>query len=275
MSNINTSSGNENPASGSSNSGGNSTGDTGGNSVIELTENSMVRLPGAKDPVRYGDHYRGFQSEFTKRSQETARSREQVATLTQQLQRFQQQQQQQPPQQAPNPNVELAQQLKQLPYLKGEDAARLTEHIANQLAERDKSLEQRDLAISLMYKQMKQLASQVTQLTGRTTNSDFDSKMATFAKQGGNLPINFVKELYMAYEGDDLDAEFPRILRERVNELNGHFKNAEKTRVELARRQPFVPGKGGNGSAGKPLNLARASSKQLADAFFPGGENNS
>src|SRR3990167_4477661 len=96
-------------------------------SIIELSEDSMVKLPGAKDPVRYGDHYRTFQSEFTKRAQEAASLRAEKAKLTQQLQDYQRrlQQGQRQQGQAPKPNrlQELAGQLKSLTYLNGEQAA--------------------------------------------------------------------------------------------------------------------------------------------------------
>ena len=53
--------------------------------VIELSEDSLVRLPGAKEPVRYGDHSRGFQSEFTKRAQEAKRYRQEAEKYQREL----------------------------------------------------------------------------------------------------------------------------------------------------------------------------------------------
>src|SRR3990167_2902401 len=110
----------------------------GGSNVIELSEDSMVKLPGAKDPVRYGDHYRGFQSEFTKRSQEAATLRAEKAKLTQQIadyqRRLQAGQQQQGQQRPPNKLAELGAQLKSLTYLNGEQAASVVDHVMQELA---------------------------------------------------------------------------------------------------------------------------------------------
>ena len=244
-------------------------------SVVELTEDSMVRLPGAKDPVRYGDHYRGFQSEFTKRAQEVSRLRQEHQKLQQQLQDYQRRMQagERPQQQAPNPSAELAQQLKSLTYLKGEDAAKVVEHITAQLGARDAALKQRDLALGLLYKKLQQVGQTVQQLNRVHNNSSFESKISKFVKDAG-LPekaTNWAQELYVAYEGDDLDQEFPRILKERWEQLTGLHEEARKAKIEQARRLPFVPGKGGNGSASRPLeNLAKASAKDIADAMWPG-----
>ena len=179
-----------------------------GGGVIELSDDSMVKLPGAKDPVRYGDHYRGFQSEFTKRAQEAAGLRAEKAKLTQQLQDHQrrlQQQNQQGQASKPNRLQELAGQLKSLTYLNGEQASQVVENVMQELAGSSQELQKRDMAIALMYKQLKQMGSVLSGLQGRHAQGDFDTKIAKFVKETG-LPdkaTNWAKKLYLAYEGDD------------------------------------------------------------------------
>ena len=244
-------------------------------SILELTEDSMVKLPGAKDPVRYGDHYRGFQSEFTKRAQEAARLKQENARLTQQHQDLQRriQSQQQPQQQQPNKLQELAGSLKSLTYLNGEQAAGVVNQVMEHFAAQDKALQQRDMALALMYKQMRQMGATLQTLNGQHTSGQFDAKISKFVKDSG-LPegaTNWAKELYLAYEGDDLDQEFPRIMKERWDEITGLHKAAEKQRVDQARQRPFVPGQGGNGVPSKPLgNFTKSSAKEIADALWPG-----
>src|SRR3990167_10703445 len=110
----------------------------GGSNVIELSEDSMVKLPGAKDPVRYGDHYKGFQSEFTKRAQEAAALRAEKAKLTAQIQDQQRrlQAQHQPQQGQQNQQSKLAElgaELKSLTYLNGEQAANVVNHVMQEI----------------------------------------------------------------------------------------------------------------------------------------------
>ena len=129
---------------------------TGAGSVIELSDDSMVKLPGAKDPVRYGDHYKSFQSEFTKRAQEAAGLRKEVAAAKQReadyqrrLQAGQANRQGQP--QRVNKLQELAGQLKSLTYLNGEQAASVVDHVMNEIGGLTQELSRRDMAIAFMY----------------------------------------------------------------------------------------------------------------------------
>ena len=254
---------------------------TGGSpSIIELSEDSMVKLPGAKDPVRYGDHYRGFQSEFTKRAQEASSLRAEKAKLTSQIEDYKrrlQSGQQQPGQGQPAPQAklaELASQLKSLTYLNGEQAANVVDHVMREIGGMGQELQRRDMALALMYKQMKQMGVTLNQLHSNHSNTEFDSKISRFVKENG-LPekaTGWAKKLYLAYEGDDLDQEFPRILKEEWEGIGGIIKQTEKERVEAARRQPFVPGKGGQGSPSKPLgqDWASKSAREISDALWPG-----
>ena len=248
---------------------------SGGGQPITLTDDSMVHLPGAKAPVRYGDFYKHFQSRFTRAEQAASQSKQQIAQLTQQLQDYQRRTQAYESQRQagsqPDPRAELVQSLKQLPYLKGEDAVRMVEHIQNQLGSYDKALQQRDVALGLMYQQLKQLSSQVGEQSGRTAEGDFNRKIAGFVKGVGlgKEAHNLAKELYLAYEpGPELDAAFPGILKQRMSEMQGMFKATEQARLQQARRQPFVPGQGGNGSPSRPLDKTKLSTKDITDMFW-------
>lgn len=254
---------------------------SGSGNVLELSEDSMVRLPGSKDPVRYGDYYRNFQSEFTKRATEAAKAKREAAALQQRIQDYEQRlrAQQQGPRQDPRADAqarraEFANGLKSLPYLSGEEAAKVVDHLTQQFSTFEQALQQRDMALGLMYRQMKAMEGTVGSLHGQRSKSEFDAKISNFVKSAG-LPeraTQWAKELYSAYEGDDLDQEFPRIMKERWEELKGLHEESRKTQAEQARRLPFVPGRGGNGSPSRPLNqnMSKMSARQIADAMWPG-----
>ena len=246
-------------------------------SVIDISDDTMVRLPGAKDPVRYGDHYRNFQSEFTKRSQDAQRLRQQVQQAQQKIKEFEsRQRQQQNPQGQPAQQSklqELASNLKSLTYLNGEQAASVVDHVMQEMASSQQELHKRDTALALMYRQMKSMDQQLKQLYSQHTNTSFDSKITRFVKDSG-LPekaADWAKKLYLAYEGDDLDQEFPKILKQEWEAIGGLVRDTEKQKLERARQVPFVPGRGGNGTPSKPLEgFAKKSAKDIADAFWPG-----
>lgn len=247
--------------------------------VVDISEDTMVRLPGAKDPVRYGDHYRGFQSEFTKRSQEAANLRKEIAAAKQReadyQRRLQQASQQGQGQQTRQSKLqELAGQLKSLTYLNGEQAAGVVDHVMQEISGLNQELSRRDMALALMYKEMKRMGSTLNTLHSNHTNAEFDSKISKFVKDAGipEKAVGWAKKLYLAYEGDDLDTEFPKILKQEWEDIGGVFRQTEKERVAAARQTPFVPGRGGQGSPSKPLGQewAKKSAREISDALWPG-----
>lgn len=257
--------------------GGSAGGGLNSPAVVELTADSMVRLPGAKDPVKYGDYYRGFQSEFTKKATEAKRAAEQLAQYKTQLADYQRReaafnggsQQATKPE---NPLATLAGQIKSLTYLSGEDASKVVDSITQQIGRYDAELAKRDQALVLMYKQQQQLAQALQGITQRNTAGDFDRKINGWVRDAG-LPEeakDFARALYLAHEGDDLDQEFPTILQNYWTKVTGSFSAQRARAAQEARNRPFTPTKGGSGSPSKPLEIpANASSKQIADMLFP------
>jgi hypothetical protein len=269
-----------NPGGGAAGAGAQAASFGGGNaapSVVELSEDSLVRLPGAKEPVKYGDYYRNFQSEFTRRAQEAARYR-QEAERHQQLLRERESEIQRyrtaltgergP---AQNPTNDLVSKLKSLPYLKGEDAVALTEHITQQIGQRDQLFQQAVAGMALMYRQMQAMQQQLGQFQSRYATSDFDNKITSAMKQVGvpDSAADWAKEIYLAYEeGPELDREFVNILRQRWEQVRNLTREADKRRVEEARSNPFTPTRGGNGSPSRPLSLAGKSAAEKAELLW-------
>lgn len=241
-------------------------------SVLDISDDSMVRLPGAKDPVKYSDWYRRFQSEFTKRSQQASQLQQQleqsqrtIAERDAAIQRFQRPQGPQA-----DPNGELINQIKSLSYLKGEDAVGMINHINGQIQQRDQQNQQAVLAIALMYKQMQAMESRLGELHDRSSQGDFSGKMTNYVKSMG-LPeeaVDLATEIYLAYTGDDLDQEFPTILRNRWEQIQNLVRLSDRKRAQEARQQTFVPGRGGQGSPSKPLSMAGKSAAERADILW-------
>lgn len=245
---------------------------------IELSDDSYVRVPGVEKPVKFGEHYRGLQSQFTKTAQEAARLRAEhsqaqalLAEREKRIADYERRFNGGQPRQA-NPYEELTNKLKALPYLKGEEAAEVVQQIVGGFGHVANELQRRDLALGLMYKKIQELEQGVSSYTGQQAEVQFDGKIAGFVQQVG-LPkeaADFAKKLYLAYEGDDLDAEFPAILKQEWDSMLNLVEAQRKARIEAARRAPFVPTRGGNGRPSAPLaaRLANASPAQTADALW-------
>lgn len=241
---------------------------------IELRDDSLVKIPGSDKPVKYGEHYRGLQGQLTRASQRAAELERKYAQAEavarereQQLQRYNT-----PREQHVNPAADLVGKLKSLAYLTGEDAASMVETIVNQVGQFGTEFQRRDAAIMLLYNQIKRMSDQVNGLQSNHLNSSFESKISRWVGDLG-LPVeatDFAKELYLAYEGEGLDDEFPTILKNRWEQITGLSRKAEQARIAQARQLPFVPGKGGQGVPSKPLTdrLAKASPKEVADELW-------
>lgn len=227
---------------------------------LDLSDDSLIRLKGSDKPVKFADHVRGFQSQATKAAQRAAALERQLQERDAKL-RALEQAQRQPQQQASNEDIYGA--LRSLPYLTGEDAVGVVESIGQQIR-------QRDMVLLGALKQMQQMQQILGTLGDNYSSQTFESKIAGFIQQGGHDPgyTDFAKELYLAYEGDDLDYEFPQILANRIKQIEG-INEAKRRAATQARRQPFVPGKGGNVNPSKPLQIKpSATAKEVADELW-------
>ena len=229
--------------------------------AIDLDENALIRIKGSNKPVKFGEHVRGFQSQFTKASQKAAELERQLQARDAQLQRYEQARQR-ASQQGQQPDV--FESLRALPYLKGEDAVEIVQSIGQQI-------QQRDQVLLAALQQMQQMQRVLSGLNDTSTEASFDAKITRFLSEGGYDAglKNFAKELYVAYEGDDLDQDFPRILKERLDEIQTVLDTQKQAKLRAARGMPFVPGKGGQAGPSKPLTLAPdASPRMIADQLW-------
>lgn len=241
---------------------------------IELKDDSFVKIPGMEKPVKYGEHYRGLQGQLTKASQRAAELERRYAEAQARLEERERalQRTSQPQQTPQNPALGLVDKLRELPYLTGAEAAEAIQSVIGQVGQFGTELQRRDLALQVLYHQLKATRDMVNNLQSNHTNSAFENKISRWVGELGLPPEakELAQEIYLAYEGDDLDSEFPNILRNRWDQLMSIARATEKARVDNARRLPFVPGKGGQGVPSKPLQdkLAKASPAQVADELW-------
>lgn len=260
-------------AAGSGQNGAQSGAQGAASSHIDLSDDSLVRLPGAKEPVKWGDHYRGFQAEFTRSKQAQARLKQELDQVKAALQQREAAQRSTTAAQQPKPGADLLAKIKSLQYLSGEDAAGVVEHIMGQIdGVKNQDLARRDMALALIYKRLQAAEQALQHTTGRASQSDFETKISRWVADAGydDDATQIAKEMYLAYEPTpELDEEFPRMFKERMEQLERASRKRLEAVREKKRQLPFVPGKGGNGAAGGPLaDLKRADHRQVADKLW-------
>lgn len=231
--------------------------------VLDLAEDALIRIKGSEKPVKFGDHVRGFQSQFTKASQKAAQLEKELQAERAQRQRYEQERQAAAQRSQGQPDVFEA--LRALPYLKGEDAVEIVQSIGEQIR-------QRDMVLLGALKQMQQLQKIVGGLHETSSGAAFEGKINRWLTDGGYPPeaAELAKEIYLAYEGDDLDEEFPQIFAERWGQLEKIMEARRLSKIREARPKPFIPGRGGDTKPSKPLEIdPRASAKEVAERLFP------
>lgn len=246
---------------------------------IELSDESLVKLPGMEKPVKYGEHYRGLQANQTRATQEAANLRRQYEQAQYALQQREQLlrqyegaiRQQQQGQGGQGQKQSVIDKLRSLSYLSGEEAAAVVEDLTGRFGQYDQELQRRDLALVMLHKQLQDLKKNVGVFNEQRVNQDFEGKIGRWIGDLGLPPEakEFASELYLAYEGDDLDNEFPNILKSRWEQLAGAIRAMDRKKVEEARRLPFVPNKGGTASPSRPLNQGFKSARQIAEEMWP------
>lgn len=237
---------------------------------IQLTEESLVQLPGSEKPTKYGEWFRGFQSKHTKATTELAELQRKFQQIEserqrerQELDRFRQAANPQPQSRAKS----LLDQIRERSYLTGEDASTALENVLNEVGG---GFQRRDAALTLIANKLAQLDEVVNQLNNQHATQQFSSKIKAVLDKMG-LPeeaMDLAQEIYLAYEGDNLDQEFPTIFENRWKQLQNLVNNINKAKVNEAKQRKFVPGQGPVGSAGKPIDISRMGAKDTADLLW-------
>jgi hypothetical protein len=131
--------------------------------------------------------------------------------------------------------------------------------------------QQRDKILIAALTELQKMQKVVGSLNESYQGSNFEGKISKWVADAGLPPeaTQLAKEIYLAYEGDDLDNEFPQILMDRWNQIEKVITARQQAKVQAAKRQPFLPGRGGQAGPSKPLQLdPRLSSTQVADELW-------
>lgn len=246
-------------------------------SIVELKSDSLIKAEGFDKPVKFSELTRRQQADYTKKTQELARARQewererdserqrlsQLATELLQRQR----------QGQGEPKNDFLDKLRAKTYLDGQTAAELLQEIQqNGFGTIQKEIGRRDEVITALYQQIQNLQRNFTSLQSERNNQSFETKISRWVNELGYEPEwnDLAKEIYLAYEGDDLDTEFPTIFKNRVEQIEKVLRTRDKKKVEAARSNPFrLPGKGGQGTTGKPIGLkGNESAKDTADHLW-------
>jgi hypothetical protein len=231
---------------------------------IELDDNALIRVKGSEKPVKFGEHVRGFQSQFTKATQRAAQLQRELQARDAKLQELQREREQAQRTSQRQGETDVYAQLRELPYLDGQTAVSVVQGIAQQI-------QQRDQVLLAAMNQIKQMKTVVDRLNQTHTTGQFDGKIDRWLNENG-WPTDLrdlAKEVYLAYEGDDLDEEFPRIFNGRVEQMRKAFNAERESKLRASKPQPFLPGRGGNTSPSKPLEFkGDASAKEIADKLW-------
>ena len=143
----------------------------------------------------------------------------------------------------------------------GSDAVEVVQSIGEQI-------KQRDVVLLAALKQMQSLQQTVQGLSQHSTGQAFDGKITRWLQAGGYPPeaADLAKEIYLAYEGDDLDTEFPQIFDTRWQQIEKLVEARRQAKVTANRKAPFLPGKGGAAHPSRPLDLkTNVSSHEMAE----------
>lgn len=231
--------------------------------AVDLSDDSLIRVKGSDKPVKFSEHVKGFQSQFTKASQRAAQLEKALRERDTRLKALEQAQNQ-AAQRGPASTEDVFASLRALPYLKGEDAVGIVEGIGEQIR-------QRDMILVAALRQLQAMKGVVDGLNSNYTQTSHDAKLKGWLGDWGYPPEAFemAKTVYAAYEGDDLDDEFQNIFNQHWGLAEKLVEARRQQKVAANRKPAFVPGRGGDIKPSKPLEMkATASSKDVADELF-------
>lgn len=258
-------------------------GDKGGAVPIDISDDTLIRVKGVKEPVKYSDYIKGFvpKSDFTRaqqakaaelqRSQETLRDREQrLEALTRQQTGNASAQQ--------NPVNDLIKSLESKPYLSGAEAGGLVKQLwEGGIVKLAGAITQRDEIIKLMYNKLMSIDGNVGTMRTASQEQALQTRFNAVKTQL-DLPDTpeideFLMDVYYSHEGEDLDQEFPNMVKNRWDSLQKLQRTLDQKRVQSARQTVLAPGgrRGGNATPSNALRSKTATmdAKQLADSMWP------
>ena len=261
--------------------------------LIEQVESSTVDETASSDQEQSGQSESGawpadVQAEFTKKTQALADERrqwendrfqqqQQLQQTQQQMQQYQQQMQQQHQQaqqrgqQSQQQN--LIDQLRTMPYPYGNTAAQLMERIMGEgISPLRQQLQQRDQALAHVYNEYKTLKDTVGSNQSKSAEQELNSRFQQARDEHG-LPdepwVNdYLQDVYYSHEGKDLNAQYPEMVRSRLETMRKGFREMDKIAATKAKTSP-LPFKGGESSLTSGKTGGYKTAQERADELWP------
>lgn len=230
---------------------------------LTLSDDSEVIWEGAAKPVKFSE-LRGLQSQFTKVSQARAALEKESKARADEVSRLQNALRVALGEQVQGPRVDPLDQIKTLPYVKGEELAQ----ILRQRQGQDGQVMQ---VLQVMAQKIAEQQQMLQTLHSTHATKSFDEKINTSLRKLGLDPEDYSEEakiFYLAHEGDDLDEQFPDMFSNYLKKRGEREKARQQRLREKARQVPFVPGKGGLTTASGETDMAKMSPKQIADSMW-------
>lgn len=235
--------------------------------VHDYDENMLVKFKGSDKPVKLGDHVRGFQSQFTKASQEAAKLKKDFASQQQELQRIREAAGGRNGDPNANAGADMLASIESQPFIDGK-------MMGSVLKDLQGGMRERDMVQLAVLNKIKTIEGILNELHGTSINSSHQSKLKKWLGDGGydaddQNTYELADIIYRGYEGENLDEEFPAIFESRWKQMQAAVQRRADRERQRTRNLPFTPGKGGNGAPGKAQGLTgKESPKELADFFF-------
>lgn len=235
--------------------------------IHDYDENMLVRFKGSDKPVKLGDHVKGFQSQFTKASQEAAKLKKDFAAQQQELQRIRDAAGGRQGQQGGNEGADMLASIESQPFIDGKTMGSVLKDLQGGMRERDM------VQLAVLQK-IKAIEGVLNELHGTSINQSHQSKLKQWLADGGydaedQNTFELADIIYRGYEGENLDQEFPAIFESRWKQMQAAVQRRAERERQRTRNLPFTPGRGGNGAPGKVQGLSgKESPKELADFFF-------
>lgn len=246
---------------------------------ISLTDDSLITVDGQKEPVKYGEWKNRFvdKSQYTKVTQDRAAREKQwadhlAAVKADYESRLKQTSPNAPVGGASQFDQEL-QQLANATYVDGKTAASLVSRLVKDgiggLAE---SIKQRDQVIALLYKKLEGVGSQVSEFKSSASKEALNG-LYTQVRADVQLPNDpvikeFLEDIYWSHTGNDLNQEFPKMVRERWSQLVAAVRAWDKANAAKQRTEG-LPGRGGAATPSKPVKRGFQSAEDIAKEWFP------
>lgn len=231
---------------------------------LKLSDDMEVIWEGSEKPVKFSN-LRGLQSQFTKVSQARAELDKQIKAERDEKQRLQNALRVALGQSVQAPQQDPFGELKERPYITGQQAAQL----ATQLQQSQAPMVQ---VLQAMAQKVLNLENQLSSVNKDYFGRSHEAKIKGFLGKLGLDPEEYFDEadiFYRAHEGDDLDSEFPELFKKFISTREEREKRLRQKRLEAAKNRPFVPGKGGLASTGGDLGLkGNESPAELADKVW-------